>query len=114
MNSNNNIFTEKVEITNDIITIQVECEKRTHADIRKRIYRENNVFDLIPQELKNKVILIEKPEKKVSNINSSDFVACGCWKFKINEENQETTKARPATKPRPKAPARRRKPTNKK
>ena len=111
---NKKTFIEKIEINNKIITIQVECESRTHAGERKKFYQEKNVFNLIPEEFKNRVNLIERPEKEISNVNSPNFVNCGCWRFEIiqDKENEKLIE-KPVKQPSRKPATRRRRTTKK-
>tara|TARA_Y100001973_G_C4939626_1_gene204990 strand:+ start:62 stop:376 length:315 start_codon:yes stop_codon:yes gene_type:complete len=101
------IFEEKILIENDILTIKISCDLRSHVDIPKSVYRED-VDNLIPDRLKDNVTLISQPEKYVSNINSDNYITCGVWKFKITEKKQpspkqasaprKTTRKKPLTK----------------
>ena len=77
------VFKEKIQVTKEEVVITVECTPRNHAGVRKRIYRKERILDLIPKELRDTVRLAESPDKRISNINSSDFSTFGRWRFEI-------------------------------
>tara|TARA_B100001094_G_C17954181_1_gene682113 strand:+ start:104 stop:424 length:321 start_codon:yes stop_codon:yes gene_type:complete len=79
------IFKEDVIIENDTLIIKVHCSLRQHVDIPKSVYR-REIDHLIPEDIKDRVVLVSSPDKKISNINSANFSNHGVWKFKILEK----------------------------
>ena len=92
-----NTFKTEINIEEDKeITIKVWCEKRSSSDVKKEVYRED-VVNLIPEKYKKTIVLTSGPAKKVSNIDSIDFVNEGVWVFSIARK-KEPVKTRTKTK----------------
>ena len=81
-----NIFKEKLEITQETVSISISCELRSHAAVPKRIYKDKNIIMLIPEELRKDAVLVQKPEKQISNVNSDNFLTEGVWVFRIDKK----------------------------
>ena len=62
------IFNEIVEIEEDTIKITVSCKKRAHVMEPKVVYK-NNVENLIPNDIRDKVKVTSSPSDKLSNMN---------------------------------------------
>lgn len=84
-------FTKTVKSDNDTLTITVSCKLRRFAYDQKEIFEED-IENFIPEQLKGKVILVESPSKKISNINSNSYTNVGVWKFQIQKPKQEQKK----------------------
>jgi hypothetical protein len=77
-------FKESVEIENDVLRIMVFCKPRLSAFEPKRVYK-GKVENLIPEDLKGKVRLVESPTTSVSNLRIPDHSSEGIWIYKIAE-----------------------------
>ncbi len=76
------IFEEKVEVVDNLIKITVTCEyRKTVYDEKKRYGKD--ISDLIPEKFKNRVSLVSKPHKTISNIKDSNNTNTGTWIFEI-------------------------------
>ena len=101
------MFKEEVIETKNRITIKVRNTKiRKHFFQKKEIYREN-IERLIPESLKEKVILISQPIKNIANFKSENTDLEGEWVYKVvlsdssikstsnsNQKRKRTTKPR--------------------
>ncbi len=117
------IFQEKIEIDENTITIHVNCELRKYAVIEKRIYRDSQIMNLIPEEFRGKIKITKEPEKRVSNINMPHFTTSGTWVFKIIKEEESIPSSKTSdtqtstsrnTRKKPARPTRRKTTTTKK
>ena len=108
---NQSIFKQTVKVEKNVITIKINCNLREHVKVPKRVYRANKIYNLIPEEFKSKVKLIEQPEKAVSNINKPEFSTSGVWVFEIIQEKTQPTQKPKTTRAQTR---RRRKTVNKK
>ena len=80
---NKQTFKEEVKIEKESITITVSCNIRTHIGEPKAIY-EKNIEILIPEDLRQRAVLTNHPQLRVSNINNSDiYTNIGVWEYKI-------------------------------
>lgn len=109
----NEVFKQKVEINEDTLKIHVSCELRVHATVHKEIYKESDLVNCIPEELKDKVNLVSSPDKQVSNIDKPHFSNSGTWVFSIikekpNHAKEELTTAKQSTRKKTSRPTRRR------
>ena len=96
------MFEENILQTDEEVIITISIKKRKYAIEQKLIYSGDPKL-LVPQELHDKVVLVSKPLKKISNMNRSKYTHTGEWVFKIiKEEKQQksTTRRRQARKPR--------------
>lgn len=84
------LFEKSVEINKEekTITITVSCEKRKHAIDQKAVFKES-LETLIPEELRNKVNLISKPNKPVSNLEFIDHANVGIWVYSFNNDEEK-------------------------
>ena len=87
----------KIDKTSATIVITVTCEKKKYAVDDDYIFEED-VTLWIPENLKNKIKLIEKPKTYISNLNYYDHSTVGVWKFSIIEEKKVQKRARPSTR----------------
>ena len=87
-------FNKDVERQDDLLKITISCERRPTIFDKKRIFREN-VLDLIPDDLKNKVSLLDEPKMTISNLFYEGHSNVGTWTFQINKEKPQQEK-RPA------------------
>lgn len=87
------MFKEEVILEDDLLKIVVSIDQRKFAIEDKLIYKLDHKR-LIPSDLIGKVILISAPDKKISNISKSKYVATGTWVYQIAKK--QTKKASPA------------------
>ena len=86
------MFIRDVEIlkTERKLKIRISTEKRKYISQERRTFDEN-IFNLIPSDLKNKVRIVKSPEHKVSNFTSRGHETSGEWIFEIEDENEKKT-----------------------
>ena len=89
-------FNKNIERQEDLLKITVSCERRLTIFEKKRVFRES-VIDLIPEDLKDKVILLNEPEEIISNLLYEGHNNVGTWTFQIKKEKpqQEKRQTRP-------------------
>jgi hypothetical protein len=93
------MFEENISQTQDEIVITISIKKRKYAIEQKLIYT-GDPLSLVPQELRDKVVLVSKPLKKVSNMNKSKYINSGEWIYKIIKEQKKPVRKRQPRKPR--------------
>ena len=92
------MFTEKVEINQEKLIITISCAHRRDATELKKIYN-GDVNLLIPDELSNRVTLLDSPLKPISNVKKSSFSNVGVWTFKITQKPAPRKKTRKSSTP---------------
>jgi hypothetical protein len=93
------MFKEEVKQTKEEIVIKVSIKERKYAIEEKLIYSKDPMR-LIPEELLDKVKLISKPSKSISNMNKKKHTNIGEWVYEIIIENKKPVRKRQPKKPR--------------
>jgi len=88
------IFREEVIVENRRLIIKVSCKKRKYALEEKKVYV-RDIEELIPENLKSNVKLIESPQKHISNIDHREFSQAGQWVFAINTKKKPASTSHP-------------------
>ena len=86
----------KLDKENEIIKIIISCAPKKYSVDEDFIFNEN-IRLLIPDEYRDKAILLEAPGKFVSNLNYIDHATEGCWIFRIKKEEDKKTTTRKQT-----------------
>lgn len=95
------MFIKKVEINQEKLTITISCAHRRSATDLKRVYS-GDVNLLIPPEIADRVTLLEKPLKPISNVRKPNFSNVGVWTFRIAPKTSTRKKTRKTSTPTPK------------
>lgn len=79
------VFKKNVEIDeeNNKIIITVECQMRKFSIEKKRFFDKSEIDDLIPEQYKTKVLLLEKPSGRIANVDLKDTTNVGKWVYEI-------------------------------
>jgi len=97
-------FKEEIKVEESKLTITISCTMRKYSADPKLVY-EKDVKDLIPEELKEKVVLISEPTCRISNIDYHGHTNFGQWIYELRKPQPKIQKT---------APKRTRTPRNKK
>ena len=73
---------------NNMLYIKVSYDTRSYPSEKKLIFKES-IFNLIPEQYKNKVKLISSPVKLVSNIQKEKYINSGTWAFSLDLEPKQ-------------------------
>ena len=103
----NNMFKKEIKLKEEEkkLYITVSIEKRTYIN-QKRLTFEEDILKIIPEQYKEKVTMVSKPNYKISNFTRNNHQQSGTWIFEIKTENEEIKNEKPA---KPTANTRRRK-----
>jgi len=84
------VFKEEIDIQEDKITVRISCKKREYAT-EERLRWCLDPLLLIPEEYKNNLTLVSKPDKIVSNIvGDSNYTTTGTWVYEIKKTTKTT------------------------
>tara|TARA_Y100000114_G_C11758956_1_gene328440 strand:+ start:2718 stop:3023 length:306 start_codon:yes stop_codon:yes gene_type:complete len=91
-------FKKNIKILEDKLIIEVSCGKQVYSSENRFVFEED-IWSLVPDELREKAKLISSPQKQVSNVNRQKYTTFGRWEFLIEEKQKSSVKIQ-AKKPR--------------
>ena len=96
------MFNKEVEVLEkeNKIIITVSGEKRKFITEERHVFRED-VVSLIPEQYKDKISLLSKPDKYIANFESKKYGICGEWVYEIKQEEKKQATRRRARKKQP-------------
>lgn len=97
------MFKKEIEILEKEkkIIITVSGKKRRFITEERCVFKEN-ISSLIPEEYKNKINLLSKPNKYIANFESKKYSISGEWVYEIKQEEKKQTKTQTTRRTRKK------------
>ena len=89
------MFEKKIDIQEDKIVVQITCKKRKFAT-EEKIRWCLDPITLLPEQYKNNLTLVSKPDKIVSNVvDEVKYITTGTWVYEIEnrQDNQKAVKS---------------------